>query len=219
MKDMRLWIKGRCILRNGAIGLTIACTLVVAFCAAYSVYEQRQAREFLGVFADLKPGVTSDARVKEDLQSFRPAGSQLQARQWNLANNRFNVAYGYGYEFNNEPLAFFHLARHVKLDASLYFRDGILVAKLATLEKDTGACCLAAVKETSAGFGGSPNSNCKPDSGACVERRGNPPGELLVEIEPGASEEDRRRAYQFNLGCLTSLTECQSASDLIHGFQ
>jgi hypothetical protein len=195
------------------IGLIAACTVAVCYCVAYPFYERWRATEFIDAVAQLRPGVTTESQVREALRSYHQGAEGLVATHWDAASNQTLKATGYGYQFFNKELSTLHLSKPAELSASLFFRDGVLALKTVSLQKGSGTCCLVFIKEADRAFYDGP----KDGGSISVEKRGDPVSEMIVNLSPDASDEDRRKAYGLNLGCVWSLSQCDSASSLLHG--
>ena len=197
-----------------AIGLIAGCAVAACYSAANSFYERWRAAEFIDKVAQLTPGITTESQARNALRSYHPRSEQLVATHWDVTLNQTIRATGYGYMFANRVLSTLHLSKPVELSASLFFRDGVLALKTVSLQKESGTCCLVVVKEADNAFDESP----KNAGSLSVEKRGNPVSEIIVNLRSDASDEDRRRAYGLNLGCLSSISSrCDSANGLMRG--
>ncbi len=195
------------------IGVLAACIIAVCYCAAYPFYERWRATKFINTVAQLRPGVTTESQVKEALRSYHHGTEGLVTTHWDIGSNQTLKATGYGYQFFNKELSALHLSKPAELSASLYFRDGVLALKAVSLQKGSGTCCLVLIKEADRAFYDGP----KDGGSISIDKRGDPVSEMIVNLKPDASDEDRRKAYGLNLGCLYSITKCDSASSLLPG--
>lgn len=194
-------------------GLIAGCIVAACYCAAYPFYERWRAAKFIDIVAQLKPGVTTESQAREALRSYRPETEQLVTTHWDIALNQTIKATGYGYQFANKGFSSLHLSEPAELNASLFFREGVLALKTVSLQKGSGTCCLVLVKEADKAFDDGP----KNEDLVSVEKRGDPASEIIVNLRPDASDEDRRKAYRLNLRCLTSISRCDSANSLLGG--
>jgi hypothetical protein len=195
------------------IGLMAGCTIAACYCAAYPLYEWWRAAKFIKIVAQLRSGVTTESQAREALRSYRPEAEQLITTHWDFASNRAIKATGYGYLFADRRFSSFHRSRPAELSASLFFRDGVLALKMVSLQKKSGTCCVVLVKEADNAFDDSPRGG----GSISVEKRGDPVSEIIVNLRPDASDEDRRKSYRFNLGCLSSISRCDDADSLFRG--
>lgn len=192
------------------IALIAGCAVAISYCAAYPIYEQWRAAKFIDEIAQLKPGVTTESQVREALQSYRPGSEQLVTTHWDVASNQTIRATGYGYQFANKELSTLHLAKPATLSASLFFQNGVLALKIVSFQVGSGTCCLVLVKEADKGFDESPQNG----GSISVDKRGDPASEIIVNLRFDVSDEERRKAYRLNLGCLSSTSRCESANSL-----
>jgi hypothetical protein len=195
------------------IGLITACIAAVCYCVAYPFYQRWRATNFINAVAQLRPGITTELQAKEALRSYHRSAEGLVATRWDTASDQTHRATGYGYQFFNKELSALHLTKPAELSASLFFRDGVLALKTVSLQKGSGACCLVLIKEADQAFYDGP----KDGGSISVDKRGDPTSEMIVNLRPEASDEDRRKAYGLNLGCLSSVSQCNSAISLLHG--
>lgn len=195
------------------IGLVAAFIVAVSYCAAYPFYERWRATKFINTVAQLRPGITTESQVRAALRSYHQGAEGLVATHWDIPSNQILKATGYGYQFFNKELSALHLSKPAELSASLFFRDGVLALKTVSLQKGSGTCCLVLIKEADQAFYDGP----KDGGSISVDKRGDPVMEMIVNLRPDASDEDRRKAYGLNLGCLSSLSQCDSAISLLRG--
>jgi hypothetical protein len=200
-------------IRIAVTGLMAACIGAACYFSAYPYYVRWRAARFIDVIAQLRPGITTESQAREALRSYIPETERVVAAHWDIVSNQTIKATGYGYMFTNGGLSILHLSRPAELNASLYFRDGVLALKAVSLQKGSSTCCLVLVKEPDKAFDESP----KDEGSLSVEERGAPAGQIIVNLRTDASGEDRRRAYAFNLDCLASTSHCDSANSLLPG--
>lgn len=194
-------------------GSVAICTVAACYYAAYPLAERWRASRFIAIVAQLKPGVTTESQAREALRSYRPEPEQAVTTHWDIASNKTIRATGYEYLFSDKRFFDLQLSQRGELSAGLFFEGGILALKTMSLQKGSGTCCLVLVKEADRAFDESP-----PDKDAVsVDRRGDPANQIIVNLRPDASDEDRRKAYRLNLSCLSSLSRCDSADSLLRG--
>jgi hypothetical protein len=117
------------------------------------------------------------------------------------------------FQFHNSWLKTLHLAPGTVFGGDMVFRDGVLGTREFYLGQ--GRCCVAIVDEgrhllpAALADPSSPNFSKKLWRGDSAE-----PLKVWMLLTPEASSEQRRLAYDFNLGCLSKLGGCKSGADL-----
>jgi hypothetical protein len=209
-KKVIIWIA------TGSIAIVVAS---VSFCILETYYERWRAKQFLEIYTSLKPGVTTETETRSALHRFGHGeestrqGERFSASQWDENTNQRLVAMGRAYVFNNRTLRYLRLGVPAEIESILYFRDGILVVKYANFKQGWGNCCMIIIKEANKQFEGIPEAEQNRD-GLRISHRWYPDW-IYLQVYPDAYEASRKRAYNIDLSCMTSLHGCKSVEELL----
>ena len=186
--------------------LLIVGVLVVAVAAAFleTSYTKRAAVGFLETSRTLEVGATSYAEASDKLARFQAKAQMPEP----CSPKHCRV----DYQFKNDWVSPLHISPPTGFDTSLEFRDGILVRKEMSLGQ--GLCCVVLVRES-----GTPTATFQEAAPAflplLIKDGSGRPWKAIITLTPQASQEDRDRAYSFNLNCLTKIRGCSDASELL----
>lgn len=181
-----------------AIIVVIAVVAIVGS-ILQSINVQRKAERFLAKANQLTVGSSTYGQTVNMLQEFHsyeasygpcsPVKCELEYRFDNIGVRALKITPPTGFYF------------------SLEFRDGLLVGKRAVLGQ--GICCVALVQEVKF----SPAKSIQTPSYELIPN--GAPYKVIVKLDTRATAEERNAAYEFNLGCLTTLGGCKDAHQLL----
>lgn len=197
------------------IARTIICCVLIASISlpvlffVQTYYEKRQAQRLIHSLQYLRVGVTTEQEALNIFSAFHPDEQRMGGRI-----KDFHVE-GPGYSVSNSRMVLLHLEPPATFSISLFFYQGILVAKNAGLDRSKdGICCSVEVSEATEEFSTLPPAMMP--HGLYLEERGDgTAGLILVHIDNHASEDTRKAAYNFNFSCLTAISGCKDANELL----
>lgn len=196
-------------------GVILALLITGVYLSASQAYHERAlAERFVGIFTSFKVGVTTEAEVQNILRPFSPRIESVKAKRNSEESLGDPEERLYRVEFANGGLTTMHLADPAKFSTGLIFHNGTLVTKVAALKRVGNHFCMAVVSEAVEEFSIHPPKESIHD-GISVNEGGNPADLMHVRLYSDASEEVRKKAYEFNLSYLTSFSGCTNAHELL----
>jgi hypothetical protein len=186
-------------LRRAFVILLATAAIGVGGSILQSTHVRRQAELFLSKAQQLNVGSSSYEQVLNALQQFQ--------RYQYLSGPCSSMQCELEYHFDNTGVRVLRLVPPTGFYFSFDFHNGLLTGKKAVLGQDV--CCVALVRETRFDPGeraGIPAYELIPNGA---------PYKVLVKLDTRATDEERRIAYQFNLGCLTTVGGCKDAHELL----
>jgi hypothetical protein len=184
------------ILRLGVfVGVVLICVVVTVI--ALNRLEVRKAKRFLDDVRQLSPGRSSLEDVKRLTANYR---QHLIHSPSDEQQERFVFA------FSNEPLYWVGAAR------PLYLIGGILVEKDRLTQIDLA---IQGSPPIAAGVVEIPHGEGIPPYRISSKGSGSSRLQINVRITTACNPEQRRRAYAFDLDCLTRIRGCGNADELM----
>jgi hypothetical protein len=189
----------------------VALVSFPTLCVLQAYYERWKAQKLVEDLQYLNVGVTSEQEALRIFSEFHPDTQRMGGRIGGL-----NVE-GPGYSANNHGMALLHMEPPAQIGVSLFFYKGLLVAKNAGFDRGKGrVCCSVDISEETAEFSTFPPTMMP--NGIHIEERGNGVAELvIVHIDHRVSADARKIIYGFNYSCLTAISGCKDADDLLPG--
>lgn len=188
------------ITRLAALTFSLLATLVIVI-FSWTSYSRHQAEALLTVIRGLDLR-TSDLKIAQSLSS-RFGGHAVG--ECNVQTCRIDI------EMPNTPLYQLHLARRTALGVTFFIRDDRVA------QADVGLVCVPPrIEDNGFGVGVSVSQrSCYP----CYEGQKTyfakmngtdpkRPSQIIVILSAASTSQQRMRAYDINLGCLSKLGGC-----------
>jgi hypothetical protein len=197
----------RALIKASSLILGAAALIGASGCVAYSYLMQWQAESCLKTILQLDVGSSTQVDALKAMKPFRRfeivgtasfgGGNHPNYAYW-ITNNGFHL------------LGIFYPSR---FSANLIFRDGIVVWRSAAFVQEPYH--VVGTRETITGLLQDISLNENP-TGMMVSVW-DPPSRMDVDLDARASEADRKAAYDYNLGCFTSVFGCRSVYKILPG--
>lgn len=195
--------KGFGVVRLVLLTGLLAVFLVFLFAIASAYNERRQAERFLLVLEQVRVGSTDRANV------VRITGPFLDHMDASTQDQL-------GFVFYNKWLSRLKLASHAEFRGWISFKDGLTVQKSAR-ELVSSSGCVATVQERIRGYGILTGVPLPPNHQ--VAWSDVPPQQyrrIRIENDTTYADDERRKDWQFNLGCLTRIGRgCSDARTML----
>jgi hypothetical protein len=191
--------------RIAVVMLLSAFSVFVLLCVGQSFQARYEAERLKSVLAQIAVGVTTEQDARKIFKDFRAENDPVGGRVFDT------VAWGPGYAVSNRGLKILHVAEPTSYYVGVVFSKGIVVRKIAGLRVgDRSECCFFEVTQSSEHFTDLPPN--KMQNGLFVRKED---GLALVHVDYRAPSDVARAAFDFNLGCLTSVSGCTKLNQVL----
>ncbi len=197
----------RVIAKAGALFLGGAALIGISGCVLYSFQMRWKAEACLRTIRELHVGSTTQEDALKAMEPFRRF--EIVGTATFDGKDHPN----YAYWITNKGFHLLGLFYPSSLTANLIFRDGVLVWRSAALLQEPYH--VVGTRETITDLLQNVPLNESP-SGMFVDVW-DPPLRMEVFLDSRASEASRNAAYDYNLGCFTSVLGCHSIYKILPG--
>jgi hypothetical protein len=194
----------RSISKAGTV-LVGTALIAISGCVLYSFYVRSQAERCLKAVQQLHLGSSTEADAGKALGAFgrfeRDGTAMILGKDYPLHTYRFK---------NNgfHLLGVFHPAL---FQASLTFKNGVLIERSASFFQEPYHTVIT--RESMAGL--LQNASLDENPSGMIAGVYDPPAKMDVFLDTRASDTDRKAAYEYNLGCFTSLSGCRTVYEIL----
>jgi hypothetical protein len=201
----------RAIAKVGTPLLGVVALIGIAGCVLYTFQIRWQAESCLNAIRQLHVGSSTQEDARKALEPFHRFETDGVAHFYK-DRSRFDYP-TYTYRIENRGFHLLAIFNPAMFGAGVIFRDGIVISKGAGFMQEPFH--MVNTRETVPGL--MQNSSLDSNPTGMIVGRWDPPLKLNVDLDTRASEADRKAAFEYNLGCFTSILGCRSFHKILPG--
>ncbi len=194
----------RSISKAGTV-LVGAALIAISGCILNSFYVRWQAEKCLEAARQLRLGSSTEEDARKALGAFgrfeRDGTAMIQGKDYPL----------HTYQFKNNGFHLLGVFHPALFQASLTFKDRILIERSASFFQEPYHT--VNTRESMAGL--LQNASLDESPSGMIAGVYDPPAKMDVFLDTRASDTDRKAAYEYNLGCFTSLSGCRTVYEIL----
>jgi hypothetical protein len=195
-------------MRKPAAILVGSVALIGIFgCILYSFYIRWQAEACLNAIRQLHVGSST---MEDARKLFAPFQRYETDGTADIAGKEYPT---HTYLIGNTGVHLLGIFHKAGLGAGVTFRDGVVISKGAGFFQEPFYSVHA--RESIVGL--SPDPSVDETASGMIEDGEDSSPTMRVLLDTRASEKDRKAAFDYNLGCFTSLIGCRSVYEILPG--
>lgn len=189
------------------VGTALAGVALIAIsgCVLYSFYVRWQAEKCLEAVQQFHLGSSTEKDAHQALGAFgrfeKDGTAMILGKDYPL----------HTYQFKNNGFHLLGVFHPALFQASLTFKDGVLIERSASFFQEPYHQVIT--RESIAGL--LQNASLDESPSGMIAGVYDPPAKMDVFLDTRASDTDRKAAFEYNLGCFTSLTGCKSVYEIL----
>jgi hypothetical protein len=196
--------------KSGALLLGVLALIGIAGCVLYTFHVRFQAESCLNSVRQIHVGSSTQDEVRKTLDAYRCFETDGTAM---ISGKDYHT---YSYLIKNSGFHLLKVFHPTQFGVSLTFLDGVVVEKYVILIREPFHLVVD-TRETITGLMQDYLLSENP-SGMLVGEW-DPPSRMDVHLDARASEADRKAAFDYNLGCFTSVFGCRSVYKILPGVE